>query len=298
MSTMLNPVWLRTFVSLVETKHFTKTASVLHMTQPGVTQHLQRLEAACGGSLIVRSGKSFEINEHGAIVYQYACQLFDNEQELHQKLSVDDPYSGEISFACSGSIAQVLYPHFINLMRAYPNLSIINEAAPNQVILQSIQDKKIQLGVVTQLSENLAYEVSALGCQQLVLVIPRSYATHKIDLKLLQQLGSIEHPDFYNYLDLYCAASALPWVNELQHASLTKQSYVNQIQQILLPLSMGLGFTVIPRHTVDVFEQKDKLHIVEDSNVVQQELFLVHKRLHALPSRYQQIIDLCKQQLF
>ena len=37
---MLNPVWLETFITLVDTGHFTQTAEKLHMTQPGVSQHI------------------------------------------------------------------------------------------------------------------------------------------------------------------------------------------------------------------------------------------------------------------
>jgi DNA-binding transcriptional LysR family regulator len=37
---MLNPVWLNTFIALVDTGQFTKAAEKLFMTQPGVSQHL------------------------------------------------------------------------------------------------------------------------------------------------------------------------------------------------------------------------------------------------------------------
>ncbi|EHH2535403.1 LysR family transcriptional regulator, partial [Vibrio parahaemolyticus] len=51
---MLNPIWLNTFKALVDVGHFTKTAELLHMTQPGVSQHINKLEAACGYPLIKR----------------------------------------------------------------------------------------------------------------------------------------------------------------------------------------------------------------------------------------------------
>jgi DNA-binding transcriptional LysR family regulator len=45
---MLNPNWLKTFVTLIDTGHFTKTAEKLFMTQPGVSQHINKLENSCG----------------------------------------------------------------------------------------------------------------------------------------------------------------------------------------------------------------------------------------------------------
>ncbi len=58
---MLNPSFLKTFIALVETKSFTKTAEILHMTQPGVSQHVKWMEDYFGEPLIVREGKKFEL---------------------------------------------------------------------------------------------------------------------------------------------------------------------------------------------------------------------------------------------
>ncbi|MRY60822.1 LysR family transcriptional regulator, partial [Parabacteroides distasonis] len=43
---MINPLWLNTFKTLVEVGHFTQTAEKLYMTQPGVSQHIKKLEQA------------------------------------------------------------------------------------------------------------------------------------------------------------------------------------------------------------------------------------------------------------
>ncbi|MGL5799515.1 MAG: helix-turn-helix domain-containing protein, partial [Plesiomonas sp.] len=37
---MINPIWLKTFISLVDTGNFSRTAEKLNMTQPGVSQHI------------------------------------------------------------------------------------------------------------------------------------------------------------------------------------------------------------------------------------------------------------------
>ena len=69
---MLNAQWLETFVTLCETGHFTRAAEQLNMTQPGVSQHLQKLEAQIGQSLISRQGKSFSPTPAGEAVLEPA----------------------------------------------------------------------------------------------------------------------------------------------------------------------------------------------------------------------------------
>ena len=67
---MLNATWLDTFTTLCETGHFTRAAERLNMTQPGVSQHLRKLEAQLGQSLIAREGKSFTLTAAGEAVFQ------------------------------------------------------------------------------------------------------------------------------------------------------------------------------------------------------------------------------------
>ncbi|WP_272966300.1 LysR family transcriptional regulator, partial [Alteromonas australica] len=72
---MLNPQWLDTFKVLVETGNFTRTAEQRFMTQPGVSQHIKKLEEACGCELVIRLGKGVELTEQGQRVYDYAQSL-------------------------------------------------------------------------------------------------------------------------------------------------------------------------------------------------------------------------------
>lgn len=43
---MINLVWLKTFCTLVEVGHFTKTADMLFMTQSGVSQQVKKIRTA------------------------------------------------------------------------------------------------------------------------------------------------------------------------------------------------------------------------------------------------------------
>lgn len=62
---MVNQNFLKTFMHLVKTKSFNKTASDLNMTQPGVSQHLKALEDYYQVQLVVRNGKQFLITDAG-----------------------------------------------------------------------------------------------------------------------------------------------------------------------------------------------------------------------------------------
>ena len=98
---MLNARWLETFVTLCETGHFTRAAEQLHMTQPGVSQHLKKLEAQIGQPLISRDGKSFTRTPAGEAVLALGRERRAGERALHEALGADDPDVGKVTLACS-----------------------------------------------------------------------------------------------------------------------------------------------------------------------------------------------------
>ena len=91
---MLNPIWLDTFITLADSGSFTRTAEVRFMTQPGVSQHVKRLEEACGCDLVVRLGKGIQLTEQGQRVLAYAKSQQEKELAFITSLKFDVPFEG------------------------------------------------------------------------------------------------------------------------------------------------------------------------------------------------------------
>ena len=73
--------------------------------------------------------------------------------------------------------------------------------------------------------------------------------------------------------------------------------YVNQLSQILLSVSKGLGFTVLPQSAVASFAFKDQLESFQAQKVVQDPLYLVTKGHRELPARFDTLLPCLKQVL-
>lgn len=275
---MLNPLWLNTFCTLVDIGHFTHTAEKLFMTQPGVSQHIKKLEQACGYDLLKREGKSVELIEQGRLVYNFAHQQQRDAASLVEALSFDDPYKGLCKFACSGALALSLYPELINLQKIHPELVTHIEVSPNSKILDEIQCGQIDIGIVTHQPTPNLFRSEEISKEPLCLVLPKHHQNTPITWDVLMTRGLIKHPDAEHYLSLYfdlCQDKALEKgnVNEIPITS-----YINQLSQILLPIAQGIGFTVLPQSAIDAFPYKQDLHIHQPTNPVLENLFLVQKR--------------------
>ena len=284
---MLNPNWLKTFVTLIDTGHFTKSAEKLYMTQPGVSQHISKLEKACGHALIQRDKKSFDLTEQGFLVYQYAKQLVKNEYELLEQLDFDNPFSGDCKLACSGALALTIYPKLLGIQTQHSHLVVQLKAAPNHQILNEIQNGGIDLGIVTDIPNNSPFDVQEIGREQLCLVLPANTETEGVDGSLLTKLGLIEHPDAKHYLSLYFAQNQESNFTHLNIEQLPVTGYVNQISQILEPVAKGLGFTVLSKSAVDSFKEPQILKIFKPQKPIIEILYMVKKRNRVLPARFE-----------
>lgn len=281
---MINRQWLNTFLVLAEEGHFTRTAERLHMTQPGVSQQLQKLEAQLGVQLLNREGRQFELTSAGEKLLHWGGQQQREEQQLLRNLVADEPDQGECRIACSGAMALQLYPGFLQHQMAHPGLTLALEAAPHQSILMQLETGRIDLGLVTLTQVPAQFEASCVGAQQLCLVLPAALPWQQPTLAALNELGFIDHPDGAHYAQLLFEH----WLDGFSGSDrLARRGYINQISQILLPVARGLGYTVLPMSVVEAFPERGRLRIAPLPVEVCEPVYLIQRKYHPLPARYQ-----------
>ena len=323
---MINPIWLDTFITLVETGNFTRTAEQRFMTQPGVSQHLKKLEEVCQCELVVRLGKGIQLTEQGQRVYHYAKEQQLKEQNFIASLKFDAPFEGKCVVACSGAIAQRIYPALLALQKQHSGLNIHVEVAPRRTILSGIANNTLELGIVTNQPESEDIHSEYLGEEALGIILPRSLSsapevknsnlskneqratplanatTQRLSrdgnlelndtsaLKdIINTLGLINHPDAMHYLQRYFNDCGEPELANVNPNKLPHAGYINQLSQILLPVSEGLGFTVLPTSTLDFVSFADKLTVYNGKNDVTEPLYSVQTAHSELPARYEVI---------
>ena len=267
---MLNATWLETYVTLTETGHFTRAAEKLNMTQPGVSQHLRKLEEQVGQSLIAQEGKSFTLTPAGEAVRDLGLSRRTEERQLRDTIMSDDPDVGEVRVACSGSFAQLLYPRLLALMRDAPQLLIHLEASPQDTVVSGVLDGRFDLGVVGQDTGHPRLNAQSIGREELCLILPADAADETVTFESLEDRGFVAHPDGFAYAD---DLLSLNFPDAFVGADRMKvRTFVNQIGQIPSPVAGGIGYTLLPRSGVEAFSARNRLKIVS----------LPHRRYHEL----------------
>ncbi|WP_417694095.1 LysR family transcriptional regulator [Roseibium sp.] len=280
---MLNSQWLETFTCLCETGGYSRAAERLNMTQPGVSQHMRKLEQQVGQQLVTKSGKSFTLTEAGEAVYRLGVARRAEEEQLAAEIGTDDPSVGTAALACSGSFAMILYPDLVAEMAKASQLSVHLEAAPQSSILAGLVEGKFDLGVLDHPPHHARIEAERIGFEELCLILPASVSENVPTFSSLETLGFIAHPDGYEYAD---ALFSLNYPGEFEGARrLRQRGFVNQIGQIPAPVASGVGYTILPRSGVATFRGRGKLRISQLPKPVRRDIWLAWRRGRTLPGR-------------
>lgn len=270
---MINQIWLRTYCTLVDTGHFTKTAEQLCMTQSGVSQQIKKLEEQLAVQLLIREGKSFTLTSAGQVLYKKGMELLSSFNELELRIKEDSSTFGNVLLSSPGSIGLKLYPELLALQQAHPNLIIEYAFAPNQMIIKQVQNKEIDIGIVTRNSMEPDLHFKAIGQEELVLVTPKN--TTNPSWQNLEQLGFIDHPDASHHAQLLLGANYEQFTSITQFAG---KGFSNQIGLILEPVALGLGFTVLPKFAVHAFNRKGDVVVHGLQKAVFETIYLVSSK--------------------
>lgn len=277
---MINLIWLRTFCTLVEIGHFTRTAQQLHMTQSGVSQHINKLEQQLDKTLLLREGKQFSLSEAGEKLYVHGQDILHGVSSLEKLIGEDPAYKGKVRVMSPGSVGLKLYPSLLNLQQRYRDLTIDYRFAPNREIEQAIAGKHADIGLMSIKSSDANVYCEAIAQEQLLLVTPKHL--NSPDWRSLSTLGYINHPDGSHHAELLLGAN----FPEFQHSDLLKnQGFSNQIGLILEPVARGFGFTVLPAHAVAAFAQPELIAAHPLTHPVYETVYLGTHRNTAQPQR-------------
>ena len=289
---MFNPIWLRSFCTLAEAGHFTRTAECLYMTQSGVSQHVRTLEQQLGRPLLVRQGKQFTLTDAGERLYLEAREIILSLSNLEQRVREDPAYEGVVRVMSPGSVGLKLYPHLLELQHQHPNLVIDYRFAPNADVEVSISEYGVDIGFMTTLSTMDNVSCQPVARETLLLVTPA--AVEDPSWEQLLQLGFIDHPDGAHHAGLLLG----PNYPEFQRISQFKRTgFSNQIGLILEPVSMGLGFTILPAYAVEAFKKPHLVRTHRLSNPVSETLYLGTSGSKIISSRVNTVITETKKWL-
>ncbi|MFN5046608.1 LysR substrate-binding domain-containing protein [Roseateles sp.] len=110
--------WLEDFVSLAETRSFSRSAQLRHVTQPAFSRRIQALEAWAGVDLVDRSSYPTRLTAAGETLLDQAIEILGSLQATRNMLRSHQAAGQDmIEFAVPHSLAFSFFPHWLMELR-------------------------------------------------------------------------------------------------------------------------------------------------------------------------------------
>lgn len=114
-------------ITVAETGNITRAARQLFISQPSLSQTIQKIEENLGQEIFVRHRSGVDLTEAGRQYYEMAIQILDMYRDMENEiLDVENLKKGTIRIGCSSHMGSVVFPAILpDFMRDYPNIEIL-----------------------------------------------------------------------------------------------------------------------------------------------------------------------------
>jgi LysR family transcriptional regulator, hypochlorite-specific transcription factor HypT len=110
--------WLEDFVSLAETRSFSRSAQLRHVTQPAFSRRIQSLEAWAGTDLVDRSSYPTRLTPAGETLYDQSLEVLQSLQTTRAMLRGHTTAAQDVvEFAVPHTLAFTFFPAWVSELR-------------------------------------------------------------------------------------------------------------------------------------------------------------------------------------
>ncbi|HEV2612441.1 MAG TPA: LysR family transcriptional regulator [Noviherbaspirillum sp.] len=111
--------WLEDFISLAETRSFSRSAELRHVTQPAFSRRIQSLEAWLGADLIDRTSYPTRLTPAGEVFYEQALEMLGQINNARALLRGKRPTAhATVDFAVPHTLSLTYMPKWMTELEA------------------------------------------------------------------------------------------------------------------------------------------------------------------------------------
>jgi LysR family hydrogen peroxide-inducible transcriptional activator len=237
---------LRYFVAVAEEGSFSRAAEREHVSQPSLSQQIQKLEAELNQPLFDRLPRAVVLTEAGRLLLGYARQILSGIADARRSVGeLEREVSGQLAVGAVPSIALYVLPRLIRqFQQRYPKVTFELFEDTTDKLAQRLEDGTLEVVLASSGDEPPNLERHSLGEEQLLMLLPQKHR--------LARRKSIKWSDLADekFLLLHEVHSLSQKVRQLLAANRLDPEVVLQGAQLVTIASMvaaGLGVTVIPQ---------------------------------------------------
>lgn len=137
---------IETFLTLCRVMNYRKTAEILNMTQPAVTQHIHFLEEQYGCKLFKYDRRTLAMTKEAELLQKYAENVLYQEKKLKAQLDRKDGLS--LSIGATKTIGEYVIAEHISAFISDPQNKISVNVNNTQTLLSELSNGRIDFALI------------------------------------------------------------------------------------------------------------------------------------------------------
>lgn len=288
---------LETFITVADTKNFTRAASILNMTQPAISHHIKLLEEYYNVKLLEKKNKNMELTGAGRILYKYALEIDKISKLAKNHLSNESSIIKRYNVGATLTIGGYVLPSIIgNYKVSNKNIDVILHVENTGNIIQKLFSGEIILGVIEGPFDKSKVIYEKFKDDELVFAISKSHEMAKkkkitmdeilSEKLILREKGSGTRQIFEDYM-----------VQQgFEPKNINPYMEIGDITAIMSLVESGLGATVVSKEALNSPLMCKKFKALSIKNMKMKREFNFIYLKNSNMDFIKNFIDFCKKQ--
>jgi len=164
---------LKVFCTVAETKSFSKTSEIIHLTQPAVSLQIQALEEKYETKLFDRSSSTVTLTPTGEVLYKYAKEILalyaSAEKAIGKQIGL---VKGSLTVGAGSNIGNYILPSIItDFKRLHPKIKIYLLVGNSKRVIELLNSGNIDIGLIEGDVSRQKMAVKKLISDELLLIV-------------------------------------------------------------------------------------------------------------------------------
>lgn len=234
---------LRYFAKAAELGHFTHAAEACAVSQPALTQAIQKLEKEFGKPLFERIGRKALLTEAGKTLQRRALELLAMADDARREME-EEPDAGALSIGVIPTIAPFFLPRVLPaFLKAKPKCRMEVVEGVTEVLFKRCAAAELDLVIAALPVRDPVLRADAFHAEELFLVVP---PRHRLAKRVGLRLADLREESFITLQEAHCLSDTVEGYCRRGADSPILLKQASQLQTVMELVAAGQGVSLVP----------------------------------------------------
>ncbi len=236
---------LRYVVAVARTRNFSRAAEQCHVSQPSLSQQIQKLEDELGERLFERTKREARLTSHGEAFLPRASRILEEVDAARREATdAGELLRGMVTVGVLPTIAPYLLPGALaEFTGKFPGVEVVVQEDTTDQLLKLVLGCEIDLALASHPIQDPRLEVRELFAEELLLALP---PRHPLARRRTIGVGELENEPFIVMKDGHCLGDQVLQFCDRRDLRPNISFRSAQLETVQSLVHAGLGLSLIP----------------------------------------------------